>query len=71
MDNIQLMEYEIYFTEIIEQQQEIIEVIKQGFQLIISLIGVIIGIIIIITFLRGVFRHVGNWYFYRIYYNRS
>ena len=60
MDNIQLMEYEIYFTEIIEQQQEIIEVIKQGFQLIISLIGVIIGIIIIITFLRGVFRHVGN-----------
>lgn len=61
------IENEIYYNEIIEQQQEIIElltqevkILEQGFNNITSLIGVIIGIIVIITFIRGVFRHVGN-----------
>lgn len=61
------IENEIYYDEIIEQQQEIIEILtqevkilEQGFNNITSLIGVIIGIVVIITFIRGVFRHVGN-----------
>ena len=56
----EIMEFENYYIEIIEQQQEQIEILKAGFQFTITLISVIIGLIIIIAFLRSVFRYVGN-----------
>lgn len=46
--------------EIVKHQKEIIELLKQGFQFTISLIALTIGLIVIITFIRGVFRNVGN-----------
>lgn len=56
----EVMEFENYYLEMIEQQQDQIEILKLGFQFTITLMGVIIGSILIIAFLRSVFRHVGN-----------
>lgn len=56
----EIMEFENYYIEMIEQQQEQIEILKLGFQFTTTLISVLIGAIVIISFLRSVFRHVGN-----------
>lgn len=62
MQNIQLdnIYLESSLNEIIQQQQEIIEILNNSFQFLISLIGVIIGMMVIFAFIKGVFRHVGN-----------
>lgn len=56
----EVMEFENYYIEMIEQQQEQIEILKLGFQFTTTLISVLIGAIVIIGLLRSVFRHVGN-----------
>lgn len=58
---LEVLEFEDYYLQIIEQQQEQIDVLKLGFQFTISMIGVILGTIVITILIRSIFRHVGNW----------